>query len=144
MATIEKSVIINASTEAIDKFAINPRTWPEWVAGIESVDPDNVFPEKGGVLKVKYGAAGMKFDISFTTREIVHGDHVIWDMAGMIDGFQHWSYISAGGGIQVNCKFEYNMPGGGLGAIADKLIVERMNTNNIEQTLANLKKVVEG
>lgn len=144
MARIEKSVIITATTQKIDEYAINAPTWPQWVAGIEAVHPDGVFPEKGGELKVKYKSAGMAFDITMTTREIVHGDHVIFDMEGMINGSQHWQYEPAGGGVKVTCIFDYSMPGGGLGAIADKLIVERMNTSNIESTLANLKKVVEG
>lgn len=144
MARIEKDVIINATTQEIDEFAINARTWPEWAAGVEAVEPDNVFPEKGGQVKVKYKSAGLTFDITFITRDIVHGSHVIWDMEGMINGYQHWTYTPAGSGVKVSCVFDYTMPGGGLGAIADKLIVERMNTTNIENTLANLKKMVEG
>jgi uncharacterized membrane protein len=144
MARIEKDVIINATTQEIDEFAINARTWPEWATGIDAVEPDSIFPEKGGKLKVKYKSAGLSFDITFTTRDIVHGQQVIWDMEGMINGFQHWTYEPAAGGIKVKCVFDYSMPGGGLGAIADKLIVERMNTNNIESTLSNLKKMVEG
>lgn len=143
MARIEKSVTINGDTSQIDAYAINATTWPQWVAGIESVQPDGVFPEKGGELKVKYKSAGMTFDITMTTREIVHGDHVIFDMEGMINGSQHWQYARDGQGTKVTCIFDYSMPGGGLGAIADKLIVERMNTSNIENTLANLKRVVE-
>jgi uncharacterized membrane protein len=144
MARIEKSVIIQADTQKIDEYSINASTWPQWVAGIESVHPDGVFPEKGGELKVKYKAAGMAFDITMTTREIVHGDHVTFDMEGMINGSQHWQYAKEGNGIKVTCIFDYSMPGGGLGAIADKLIVERVNTSNIETTLSNLKRVVEG
>ncbi len=143
MARIEKSVVIQADTEKIDQYAINAPTWPQWVAGIESVHPDGVFPEKGGELKVKYKSAGMTFDVTMTTRDIVHGDHITFDMEGMINGSQHWQYVAEGSGTKVTCVFDYSMPGGGLGAIADKLIVERMNTSNIENTLANLKKVVE-
>jgi hypothetical protein len=36
------------------------------------------------------------------------------------------------------------MPGGGLGKIADKLVVERMNTSNLEKSLENLKAYFEG
>lgn len=144
MATIEKNIVINASTTSIDQYAINARTWPEWAAGVEAVEVDATFPEQGGQARVKYKSAGLTFDITFTTRAIVHGSYVIWDMEGMINGYQHWTYMETQAGYVVNCKFEYTMPGGGLGAIADKLIVERMNAANIEQTLANLKRVVEG
>jgi hypothetical protein len=36
------------------------------------------------------------------------------------------------------------MPGGGLGKIADKFVVERMNISNLEKSLENLKTLVEG
>lgn len=144
MARIEKTITIDADTAAIDEFAINPTTWPQWFAGVEAVQSDGVFPEQGGQLKVTYKAAGMAFDVIMTTREIVHGDHVIFDMQGMINGSQHWQYRKAGSGTTVTCTFDYTVPGGGLGALADKLVVERMNTANIENSLANLKRVVEG
>jgi uncharacterized membrane protein len=144
MARIEKSVVIDADTAAIDEYAINAITWPQWFAGVEAVQPDGVFPEQGGKLKVTYKAAGMAFDVVMTTREIVHGDHIIFDMEGMINGSQHWQYTAAGSGTNVMCTFDYDVAGGGLGAIADKLVVERMNTGNIENSLANLKRIVEG
>jgi uncharacterized membrane protein len=144
MARIEKSIVINADTQTIDQYAINAHTYPQWFAGVESVEVDGTFPEAGGQVKAQYKAAGVTFELLMTTREIVHGSHIIFDMEGMITGAQHWSYAPAGGGTQVTCVFDYDMPGGALGAIADKLVVERMNNGNIENSLANLKKIVEG
>jgi hypothetical protein len=36
------------------------------------------------------------------------------------------------------------VPGGGLGKIADKLVIERMNADNLEKSLANMKAILEG
>jgi hypothetical protein len=36
------------------------------------------------------------------------------------------------------------MPGGALGKIVDKLVVERMNARNLEASLENLKALVGG
>jgi hypothetical protein len=36
------------------------------------------------------------------------------------------------------------MPGGGIGQAVNKLIVEKMNAENLEKSLASLKVVVEG
>jgi uncharacterized membrane protein len=65
-------------------------------------------------------------------------------MDGMISGVQTWTYGDAAGGTQVNVSFDYHMPGGGVGKIVDKLIVERINKQNIEKSVENLKSVIEG
>ena len=40
-------------------------------------------------------------------------------------------------------KIEYQMPGGGVGKIVDRLFVEKMNVKNLEDSLKNLKALVE-
>jgi hypothetical protein len=38
---------------------------------------------------------------------------------------------------------DYEASGGGLGAIADKLVLERMNSSQLEESLKNLKQLAE-
>lgn len=143
MATIEKSILINASTEEIDRYAIDANTYPQWFAGVEAVEVDDTFPEVGGTVAVKYKSAGLTLDMTMTSVSIEHGDHLTIEMEGMISGTQSWQYEPVDGGTEVSCTFDYTMKGGGLGAIADKLVAERMNTQNLEKSLANLKEIVE-
>lgn len=143
MATIKKSIVINASTEQIDEYAINANTYPQWFAGVESVDVDDTFPEVGGTVALKYKSAGLTLDMTMKSLSIEHGNHLTIKMEGMVSGTQSWKYESIDGGTNVSCTFEYAMKGGGLGAIADKLVAERMNTQNLEKSLESLKKIVE-
>ncbi len=39
---------------------------------------------------------------------------------------------------------DYTVPGSVLGKIADKLVIERRNAEDMEKTLQNLKKLCEG
>lgn len=144
MATIKKSIVINASTEEIDNYAIDANTYPQWFAGVESVEVDGTFPEVGGMVNLKYKSAGLTLDMTMKSLAIEHGSSLTIEMDGMISGTQSWLYEAADGGTKVNCTFDYNMKGGGLGAIADKLVAERMNTQNLEKSLASLKQIVEG
>lgn len=144
MATIEKSIVINATTDEIDQYAINANTYPEWFAGVDSADPDGTFPEVGGKVAIKYKSAGLTFDMTMESISIEHGDHLTIKMDGMISGTQSWQYSPADSGTLVSCTFDYEMAGGGLGKIADKLVAERMNTQNLEKSLESLKQVVEG
>ena len=47
-------------------------------------------------------------------------------------------------GTRLSVEFDYEMPGGGLGKIAERLVVERMNDKNAETSLKNLKALFEG
>jgi len=144
MATIKKSIVINASTDEIDTYAIDAHTYPQWFAGVESVDVDGVFPEVGGTVALRYKSAGLTMDMTMKSLAIEHGKSLTIEMDGMISGTQSWLYEAVDGGTKVNCTFDYNMKGGGLGAIADKLVAERMNTQNLEKSLESLKQIVEG
>ena len=65
-------------------------------------------------------------------------------MEGMITGTNHWVYKPEGEGTMIKAIFDYEMPGGVLGKLADKMVVERMNIENLEKSLNNLKKLAEG
>ena len=61
----------------------------------------------------------------------------------MITGTNRWDMAQEGNGTKVTLTIDYEMAGGGLGKIADKLIVERMNDKNAATSLENLKAIVE-
>ncbi len=143
MATIEKSILIKASSEAVDAYALNPSTWPRWFEGVQSVEPDETYPEVGGIVRTAYKSMGTTFHVTMTSEELARGSHQTFSMDGMITGTQHWSYQPEGGGIRVTCVFEYELPGGGLGKIADKVLFQRTNSASIEKSLQNLKELVE-
>ncbi len=144
MARIERHIVIQADTDSIDHYALDANTYPQWFAGVESVEVDSQFPEVGGKAEVEYKSAGMTFHLTMTSASIEKGEHFHINMEGMISGTQNWHYESEGDGTRVYCVFDYQMRGGGLGAIADKLVAERMNRQNLEKSLDNLKAIVEG
>ena len=143
MSVIEKSVVINASTDEIDRFALDPTTWPQWFAGVESVQSDGHFPKPGGVVEVHYKSMGLSFELAMTSEELEVGNHVTFRMEGMIAGVQAWHYEPEGNATRVFCQFEYELPGGGVGKIMDKVLFQRTNSKSIEDSLNGLKAVVE-
>ncbi len=144
MTTLERSILINASADVIDTISSKAERWPEWYAGVQNAEPDGVFPEVGGIVQVTYKSAGVTFKVKFTQLEFEHGQHSSTQMDGMITGVNRVKYTPEGEGTRVTFGFEYEMPGGGLGKVFDKLLVERMNADNLEKSLENLKALVEG
>jgi uncharacterized membrane protein len=144
MAKVERSIVINAPTDAIDEVALDAGRLPEWYVGVEETKPDHLYPEVDGKVLLVYKAAGVTFRLALTVQELVRGDHISYQMAGMMIGTQTWSYTPGSGGTRLTALVEYEIPGGALGRVADRLVVERMNAKNLEQSLENLKALVEG
>ena len=144
MATIETSIFINRSPEDIFNFAAyQAERIPEWFEGVEAVELSEGYPEVGGQIGVTYKAAGITLHTTGTVVESVPGEKYATDYDGMASGLQTWTYTPENGGTRITLHFDYEMGGGGLGKIVDKLVVERQNTRNFEQSLANLKALLE-
>jgi carbon monoxide dehydrogenase subunit G len=141
---MERSVLINASPETIDAFALDVRGWPNWYPGVEHAEPDANYPNVGSVVKVVYKAAGMNFNMTFTVSDYEYLNTVAYDIDGMMTGMTRYTLTPQGNGTLVTGQFEYEVPGGGLGKMLDKLLLERMNSQNLEASLNNMKAAIEG
>jgi hypothetical protein len=144
MTVLERSIVIEAMPDAIQAVALDASRLPEWYVGIEQTEPDGVYPEVGGTVAAVYKAAGLSFNIKMISIELVPGERQAMRMEGMITGTSRWTFAAEGGGTRITANFDYEMPGGGVGKVLDKLVVERMNTENLEKSLQKLKAVVEG
>ncbi len=144
MASLEKSVFINASPEEIDEVSLNASRWVEWYPGVEEAVPNDGFPELGSVVDVVYKASGATFNLTFTVIEYNPRSSIAYELDGMITGTSRYHYTPEGDGTWLTSNYDYKMPGGFLGKIADKVVVERMNAKNLEDSLENLKALVEG
>jgi len=143
MTTLQKTVMIQATPAEIDAVALAGERLPEWYAGIQEAISDGVYPEVGGVIEAVYKAAGISFKIKIISLELDRGHSIKLKMDGMITGTNEWVYTPLAGGTEVTATLDYEMPGGGLGQMVNKLVVEKMNAENLEKSLNNLKRVVE-
>lgn len=143
MTTLEASIYIEAPWEDVEAVSLQPERLPEWYAGVERVESDGIFPAVGGTITLSYRAAGIPFDTDMTMVEHVEGQYTLYELNGMITGTTRWDVAPEQTGTVLTATFEYEMPGGGLGQIADKLFVEKMNAQNLEKSLKNLAKLVE-
>ena len=143
MTTLERSIVINGSRADIDAVTLNGNRLSEWYAGIQESKADQKYPEVGGVVDTVYKAAGISFKVKITSVEFNRGEGIGLQMDGMITGTNRWIYSDVEGGTEVTARLDYEMPGGGIGKVVNKLIVEKMNAENLEKSLTNLKNLVE-
>lgn len=143
MTTLERSIVIKGSRADIDAVTLNGNRLFEWYAGIQESKADQTYPEVGGIVDTVYKAAGISFKVKITSVEFNQGAGIGLQMDGMITGTNRWIYSDVEGGTQVTARLDYEMPGGGIGKAVNKLILEKMNADNLEKSLTNLKNLVE-
>ena len=143
MASLERSVVIEASPEAIDEISLDAQRWPEWYPGVQQAEPDDTFPEVDGVAQVAYKTAGTTFNVKFVVTEYTPRQNIAYRLEGMITGTSRYRYVPEGTNTRLTCVYEYQVPGGFLGKALDKMVLERMNAENLEKSLQNLKALVE-
>jgi hypothetical protein len=144
MAKLERSIVINGTAVEIEAITSDASRLPEWYAGILRVTPDDVFPEPGGRVEMMYKSAGITFEMSQTSLEYNPCERGKYKMDGMISGVYEEIMEPVDAGTRFTLKFDYEMPGGGVGKLIDKLVVERMNAKNLEDSLENMRVLVEG
>ena len=144
MAYVEREVLINTPLDTVYNYAGSAENLAEWYVGIVSVQPDGVWPQVGGKIGIRYQVAGVNLDVTATVLTYDPPIEFVFRLDGAVSGTSHWVYADAGGSTHLKAGFDYDLPGGVLGQIADKLVVEQMNVTNGEQSLANLKAICEG
>jgi uncharacterized protein YndB with AHSA1/START domain len=143
MAIVQRSVQIEASPEATMALLSDAGRWPDWYPGMTAIEIADPFPEQGGRVSFKVRSAGLSMPITETVLEYQPGRLQVLEMAGMLSGQARWELAAEGDGTRLTTTFDYALPGGVLGRIADALIARRMNARSLEQGLRNFKALVE-
>jgi uncharacterized membrane protein len=101
------------------------------------------YPQEGGKVAFKVKAAGMSMAITETVLDYQPGKLQLFQMEGMLSGRARWELAPEGAGTRLSTTFDYVLPGGVFGRLADALIVQRMNAKSLEEALSNFKALVE-
>jgi uncharacterized membrane protein len=81
--------------------------------------------------------------INETVLDYQPGKLQLLQMDGMLSGRARWELTPEGDGTHLTTTFDYTLPGGVFGKIADALVVKRMNAKSLEEALHNFKALVE-
>jgi hypothetical protein len=148
MAHIRRKTVVHAPFHEAVPSAIqsSPDAWPEWYVGLSAPTRVSGGGEVGTVSEHTFLLAGRQFPI---THEVVESTndgftaHWKGTFTGSLEGWHRWTYHPVDGHTEVEVEHEYALPGGPLGKIADAVMVERMIARMLEQSLENLKMMME-
>ena len=143
MAIVQRNVHVNASPEATMALLTDASRWPDWYPGMTDIDITAPFPEAGGEVAFKVKSAGMSMPITETVLDYQPAKLQLLQMDGMLSGRARWELTSEGQGTRLTTTFDYTLPGGVFGKIADALLVSRLNAKSLQEGLHNFKALVE-
>ena len=127
MAIVQCSVQIRASPQDTMALLSDASRWPDWYPGMTEMDVAAPFPEHGGKVAFKVKSAGMSMPITETVLDYQPEKLQLLEMEGMLSGRARWELTPEGDGTRLTTTFDYALPGGVLGRVADALVVKRMN-----------------
>lgn len=143
MAIVQRNVQVKASPEQAMAVLSDASRWPDWYPGMTDVDIVAPFPDEGGKVSFKVKSAGLSMPITETVLEYQSDRLQLLQMEGMLSGRARWELTPDGEGARLTTTFDYALPGGALGKIADALFVKRMNAKSLEEALRNFRALVE-
>jgi carbon monoxide dehydrogenase subunit G len=143
MAIVRRSVHVRASPQETMALLSDASRWPDWYPGMTDIDIAAPFPEAAGKVAFKVKSAGISMTVTETVLDYQPAKLQLLQMEGMLSGQARWELTPEGDGTRLTTTFDYALPGGGLGRLADALIVKRMNGKSLKDGLNNFKGLVE-
>ena len=142
MATVKKSITINAPVEKVFEYINDPAKLPEiWPSMVDAKDIQPL-PNGGNKFRWVYKMAGMHFEGISEDVEVVPNQKVVSKTEGGLESTITWGFQPEGGGTKVTFQGEYTVPIPLLGKLAEAFIVKQ-NEHEAEVILANLKARME-
>ena len=142
MVKVKKNIHIDAPLDKVFDFITTPENLPEiWPSMIKA---ENVKPSQigGNDFDWEYKMAGMPFHGHSKMIEFIPYEHAVNINEGGIPAKMIWDYHDENGGMRLDLQVEYEVPTPVLGKLAEK-VVRRINENELEVMLANLKAATE-
>ena len=84
-------------------------------------------------------SAGLSLPITETVLDYQPDKLQLFQMEGMLSGRARWELTPEGDGTRLTTTFDYSLPGGVLGKIADALIARRLNAKACKKAFATSK-----
>lgn len=145
MSSVEHEVVVNVPVETVYAALLRIEDVPRWMVGLEEVRNLSGL-SVGDTFDWTFKMAGkLTFRGKTTFTAIEPNRYLREDGSGDLTNSWEWWLSPEMSGTRVKVRIEYIVPGGAVfGAIADKLFVERQNQKDLEQSIANLCKILEG
>ena len=142
MATVGRSITINAPVEKVFAYIADPRNELETVPSITDIR-DIIGQGVGQRYSWTYKMMGISLKGESEVIEYVPNERYVTRSTGGIISTWTWTVKPEGDGTQLNLVVEYTIPVPVLGKVGERL-VSRQNQREADLAMATLKDRLEG
>lgn len=145
MSQVRKELAIDASAETVFSLLTDLSRLPDWsTITLETHDPTSGPLKKGDTFRQTLRVLGRKMETEWRVTELDVPRHVAYQATGPA-GAQlemRQTVKDVEGGATVAFDVEYQLPGGLIGDLAER-ITGRRNEREVEHSMQNLKDLAE-
>lgn len=141
MSRVAQTVTIYASPQTIKEVLEHVETSHEWAHSLQKVW-DVQGRGAGCTFKWTFKVGPTTFNGSTEILEL-STERFVMKTSGGIPSTWTWQMTPVSEGTRIDATIDYTVPGSLLGAVADKMIIEKQNQLELDQSLANLKAKLE-
>lgn len=146
MTRIERSIEIERSAEQVFEVLCDLKVIPHWatIAGEFDGGPDRPLAA-GDVFRHTIRITGIDVKGEWKVTELERPRYVAYEAKGDLGGWLKMKQrvLPSDTGSRIELEVDYELPGGFLGEALDRLYIERRNEREAENSLQNLKALVE-
>ncbi|HLO34695.1 MAG TPA: SRPBCC family protein [Candidatus Deferrimicrobium sp.] len=136
---------VEAPIEAVFDYAVDFRHTAEWNVNVVDVTAKAPLAKVGDGFSGTMKFLGKTYTGEGTVTEFERPRLIAFTSTSSLGGHQDWTsrFTPAGTGTDIEVVVDYAVPKSLLGAIADKLFIERLVQRSLEQSRDNFVALVE-
>ena len=143
MATVKRTIIINAPVEKVFNYIAEPRNEPEYLPGsVEVTDVTRTEEGVGSHYRWVYKILGIRFHGETTVTEFVPNERIVTESKGGILSTWTHTFQPEDGGTKSTLTVDYTIPVPVLGKFAEALVLKHIE-READHATANLKDILE-
>jgi uncharacterized membrane protein len=148
VAKIHRDVLVTADAERCFDFIADPSLAPLFISSLYAITPIEVEPRGvGNRWGFEYDMFGVPLRGESECIEFDRPTKYVWRSIpdrSLVNTTFSYTFGPEDAGTRISLDVEYEIPGHVLGGkIGDKLVVERLNQNEADAAINNLKIVLE-
>ena len=145
MAKASTSIVINKPLQEVFDYTASPYNGPAFIPNLN--ENINIHPEQPGIgqkwdWRFNMGGVDLRGQAEVTEVDPPHKVKIV--STGGSNSTWVYSFQEENGGTRVTVDIDYVIADTVLLKIADSLVIERLNQRTVEQSLDNLKTILEG
>lgn len=141
---IFREQIIKADPKKIIEYISNVKNHPAFISALKSVENISGDPKQiGTTWDWTFVMAGVEIKGKGSTESYEEGKKYSFKTSSGIDSTFTYSVVPDAEGAKLTMEVEYEIPDNVLSKVADKAVIERLNQQDEEKAIENIKAILE-